>query len=238
MWFCSKDAERQLQPEWMDDAQLDPRCHRQALCGLARINFWSRAAHSLWKPLCDFYDRGKSPIRVLDVACGGGDVVCRLAKAARRTNRHIEFAGCDISDVAVEHARDKARRCGVNGEFFQLDVLGRPLPGGYDVIMSSLFLHHLQSAQAVQLLQKMTASDSKLILISDLLRSPMGWLLARVGTKLLSRSPVVHFDGPRSVEGAFNRQELEDLLERAGLSQASIRKTWPQRFLVVWERQG
>jgi 2-polyprenyl-3-methyl-5-hydroxy-6-metoxy-1,4-benzoquinol methylase len=236
MWFCSKDADRQLQPEWMDDAQLDPRCHRQALHGLARINFWSRAAHSLWKPLSEFYDRGTRPIRVLDVACGGGDVVCRLAKAARRTNRQIEFSGCDISDIAVEHARGRASRVGVKGDFFQLDVLGRLLPGGYDVIMTSLFLHHLQSAQAVELLQKMAGHDTKLILINDLLRSSVGWLLARVGTKLLSRSPVVHFDGPRSVEGAFNRQELEDLLERAGLSKASIRETWPQRFLVVWER--
>ena len=42
-----------------------------------------------------------SPIRVLDVASGGGDVPIALAKRASRAGIHVEIEGCDVSPEAV-----------------------------------------------------------------------------------------------------------------------------------------
>jgi 2-polyprenyl-3-methyl-5-hydroxy-6-metoxy-1,4-benzoquinol methylase len=229
-------AVRYRQPECMDRPDLDANAHRQALRGLARINLWSRAAATLWKPIRDFYDRGGRPLHVLDIACGGADVICRLAHLARRSSRKIQFMGCDISPTAIEHARSTAQRWRIDAQFTQLDVLKEQLLPKFDVIISSLFLHHLDSQQAVDLLQKMAQAKPSLILISDLLRTPLGWLLARLGTKVLSRSPVVHVDGIRSVEGAFNRKEIEQLAAAAGLVNTRITTIWPERFLLIWHR--
>lgn len=234
MRFFPSLAVRHRQPEWMDRPDLDANSHRQALRGLARINLWSRAAATLWKPLRDFCDTCDRPLQVLDIACGGGDVLCRLAHLARHNSCKMQFVGCDISPIAIEHARSNAQRWRIDVQFTQLDVLKEQLFPKFDVIISSLFLHHLDFEQALGLLKKMARAKPSLILISDLLRTRLGWLLARMGTKVLSRSPVVHIDGMRSVEGAFNRKEIEQLAAAAGLVNTHIRTIWPERFLLVW----
>lgn len=227
---------RQLQPEMMDQPDLDANRHRQALRGLARINFWSRSADILWRPLYRLQSKLGRPIRILDLGCGGGDVLERLAKKAQRDNLPMEFTGCDVSPQAVEYALQRACSGNVKLSFFVCDVLHEPLPTGFDAIVSSLFLHHLTNEQALALLRRMADQSEGLILVNDLLRSPLGLLLAHIGTRLLSLSPVVHFDGPRSVEGAFTREEVSDLTNQAGLTGATIVAHWPQRFLLSWSK--
>ena len=65
----------------------------------------------------------------------------------------------------------------------------------------------------------------------------LGYLLALIGTRVLSRSPIVHVDGPRSVRAAFTVFEALQLAEHAGLHGATIGWRWPFRFLMEWRRQ-
>jgi hypothetical protein len=102
--------------------------------------------------------------------------------------------------------------------------------------MCSLFLHHLDEPQAVELLRRMSESARHLVLVNDLIRGRLGYALAWLGTRLLTRSRVVHVDGPLSVEGAFTRAEALELAERAGLHGATIVRRWPCRFLLTWQR--
>ena len=83
--------------------------------------------------------------------------------------------------------------------FFALDVLAESIPEGYDVVTCSLFLHHLDETDAIGLLRKMADSAGRLVLVNDLIRSRMGYVLAWAGCRLLSRSPIVRHDGPVSV---------------------------------------
>jgi len=228
---------RHLQAEMMDQPDLDADQHRRALRGLGRINFWSRSAGILWKPLRDFCREVGRPLRVLDVATGGGDVVCRLALTSRRANLPIQFAGCDVSSVAVDYAKQQAHRAGVEVDFFIADALNDALPAGFDIITSSLFLHHLTEDQAALLLGKMAERANSMILVNDLLRSSLGLVLAHVGTRLLTTSHIVHYDGPRSVKGAFTLGEIHELAARAGLEEVTVVKRWPQRFLLSWQKE-
>jgi hypothetical protein len=121
--------------------------------------------------------------------------------------------------------------------FFVHDALIGELPGGYDAVLCSLFLHHLEADQAVQLLRQMAQAAGRLVLVNDLVRSTAGYLAAYAGTRLLSRSPVVHIDGPRSVEGAFSPAEVRVLAYRAGLRRARVELCWPWRYLLRWDRR-
>jgi SAM-dependent methyltransferase len=224
---------RRREPEVMDQPDLDPHQHRLALRGLQRINALSGSARILWPALRDLARH--SPLRVLDVATGAGDVPLRLWKRARRAGLPIEFAGCDQSPTALDYARRQAEHQQANISFFAWDVLNGPLPAGYDVLTCSLFLHHLEEEQAVDLLRRMRAAARRMVLVNDLRRGADGLLLAYVGTRVLSASPVVHTDGPLSVRAAFTLPEVRDLARRARLDNITLARRWPCRFVLCWK---
>ena len=226
---------RRLQSEIMDQPGLDRQQHVVALRGLERINRLSRSAGTLWPRIRSLARQG-GPVRVLDVASGGGDVPIRLWQLAHDAGLSVQIDGCDRSAEAVAYARRQAERHRAPVGFFQADALEEELPPGYHVLTSSLFLHHLDAAQAVQFLRRMGEAAGRLVLSNDLERSAAGWLAAYLGTRLLSSSPVVHVDGVRSVEGAFTLAEVQNLAEQAGLRGAKVIWRWPFRYLLSWRR--
>ncbi|QDV42125.1 hypothetical protein Enr13x_19680 [Stieleria neptunia] len=229
---------RDRQDEWMDEPDIDSDLHADALRGLSRVNRLSGAARSIWKPIAEVArGRSEGPIRVLDVASGGGDVAIGIKQLADREGLAIDVVGCDISQTAVEFAGENAKRRGVDVTFVQQDVLGHDLPSDFDVVYSSLFLHHLESADVVRLLRSMRTAARHRVVISDLLRSQLGYVLAKWGIRLLTTSRVCHVDGPLSVRAALTMAEAIELASQAGLTPIRIRRKWPERFLMVYDTQ-
>lgn len=228
---------RRRTPELMDDPALERDRHVRALKDLARLNHLSGGARTFWSHL-----RRESvstePLRVLDVACGGGDVVLDLARLSRASGRPLEVDGCDLSPRAVRVASVSARRRCLPSRFFVLDALREPFPSGYDFLISNLFLHHLDEPQAVSLLARMAASARSGILVSDLERTRRGLLLVWVVTRMFCRSLVVRHDGLASVRAAFQKEELRALADRAGLKAFTLTRCWPERILVLWKQNG
>ena len=229
-------AQRCPEAELMDDPALAEAQHVGALRGLERINWWSGSARSLWVALRDTARNAPRPLRVLDLATGAGDVPIRLWQLARRHGVELEIDACDVSARATAHARRRAARAGATVGFFQLDVMVADLPGDYDALTCSLFLHHLTDEHAVALLQRMSAAARRLIAVNDLLRCRTGLLLARLAPRVLTRSAVVHTDAVLSVRAAFTADEAAVLAARAGLRGARIERRWPARYLLTWHR--
>jgi nucleotide-binding universal stress UspA family protein len=230
-------AERRRQPEWMDQPDLDAQHHEHALRGLARINSWSGGGRVFWRRLrvlSDFVSH--RPLRVLDLASGAGDGVIRLWRRAKQAGIALQIDGCDRSPIAIDHARQAARSRNAEVKFFSCDVLRDPLPEDYDVLLNSLFLHHLDEAEARAFLRRAASVARRALLISDLLRSAVGLFLAYAATRILTRSPVVHFDGPVSVRGAFTLAELRSLAGRAGLASATVTRHLPCHMLLSWNK--
>lgn len=220
----------------MDQPGLDPGLHGQALRGLDRINRISGTARYFWPELERLSEKaGRRTVRLLDAACGGGDVAIALSEIAKRRGVPFEIHGCDLSPTALDYARSRADQRGAKVGFFEHDVIENRMPD-YDAIVCSLFLHHLSEKQVVSFLRGLSASASHLVQVSDLLRSPLGYALAVAGCQLLTRSKVVHTDGPRSVAAAFTLAEAIELVEQAGLHGASILRHFPARFHLIWRR--
>jgi 2-polyprenyl-3-methyl-5-hydroxy-6-metoxy-1,4-benzoquinol methylase len=227
---------RVREPELMDDPRIDRHAHVKALRGLTRIYRASRTCAAVWPWVRREACEAETPLRVLDIATGGGDLPVSIARRARREGFAVEIAGCDCSARAVAYARLQAQRAHCDVRFFTVDIHHQPLPTGYDVITSGLFLHHLAEPDAVTLLRRMANAAERAVLVDDLRRSRIGLWLARLATCALSRSPVVHVDGPRSVRAAFTTSEMADLAAQADLQDATIVPHWPERHLLVWRR--
>ena len=158
-----------------------------------------------------------------------------LQRLARRAGVSLQVDGCDVSATAVNLAARYAKKRSPGARFFQLDAIGAALPDDYDAMISNLFLHHLRTADAVLLLTRMSAAAPTLV-VTDLVRGSIGYATALVGTRLLSRSPIVHTDGPRSVCAAFTLEEARLLAARAGLGGARIEPKFPSRWRMDWGR--
>jgi 2-polyprenyl-3-methyl-5-hydroxy-6-metoxy-1,4-benzoquinol methylase len=222
----------------MDQPGLDGETHRRALDGLRTTNSISRTSQAIWRGIMDLkiLPPGR-PLRILDVASGGGDVVIGVAKLAARQNVAIEAHGCDINPTAVEYAQHAAQRAVIAGaKFSQLNALVDPLPNDYDVLMCTLFLHHLSNDDARELLRRMGQAARRCVLVDDLCRNRLGYLYAWAGGRLLTRSHIVHTDGPLSVRAAYTIAEFRQLADEAGLRDVQFRRHWPQRFLMSWKK--
>jgi 2-polyprenyl-3-methyl-5-hydroxy-6-metoxy-1,4-benzoquinol methylase len=228
--------QRDRQPEIMDGHDMMGEEHALALRGLERINAWSGSARILWPALARLAGEGRKEIAILDVATGAGDVPVRLWHKAQRAGLNMILQGIDRSPSAIAYARRQALDQKADVRFLEWDALHGSLPAEYDAVVCSLFLHHLSDDEAVDLLRRMATAARHVVLVNDLERNGRGLLLAYLGTRLLSRSPVVHIDGLRSVRAAFTRTEARALAQRAGLNGAEVSPRWPCRYLLTWRR--
>ncbi len=222
----------------MDDPGLDGSAHRKALSGLARLNRLSLTAATIWSELTRLTSSNRGGmVRVLDLACGGGDITRCLAKLAVQSELSFQFDGCDVSARAVSIAAEAADREKLDCRFFQFDVCDGFLPEGYDYYVSSLFLHHLTENQVVELLHRVSQSVGRGCVLADLDRTTAGLLLAWLIPRLVTFSPVVHGDAVRSVRAAFAFDEMEALAQRAGLNRAQLARRWPCRWVLSWQKE-
>src|SRR5690242_10564356 len=79
--------------------------------------------------------KGLSYDSVLDVGCGPGENYGLLSHGRRLSH----FAGIDISDVALEKARQRIP----SGEFWNLDIQREHLDRAWDLVHCSLIFEHL-----------------------------------------------------------------------------------------------
>jgi len=237
IWGTALDN-RDRQPEVMDQPGLDPREHAKALTGLRRINTISRCSAGLFRPIEALAIKQKTtPLRVLELACGGGDTAIDLALMAKRRGLALDIHACDLNPEAVEIARRNAKARKAEITVFSADALEKPTDHiSFDVVYCTLFAHHLDEIDVIRLLEGMALRSRKLVLVDDLIRSRLGFALAWIGTRLLSRSWVVHTDGPLSVRGALRPDEMMTIAKQAGLEDAQINRSWPERYLLSWAR--
>ena len=231
-------ATRDRRPELMDQPGLGTETHHRALDGLKAANIVSRVSRIIWQGILDagIIPTKTRSLRILDVASGGGDVLIGVSKLAARHGVELQAHGWDISPTAIEHARMAAANAESPCAFDVRNALVEELPADCDIIMSTLFFHHLTNDDACRLLRRMSQAARRCVLIDDLCRNFLGYVYAWTGGRLLTRSQIVHVDGPLSVRAAYTIPEFGRLARDAGIQNVKFRRHWPQRFLMTWVR--
>jgi 2-polyprenyl-3-methyl-5-hydroxy-6-metoxy-1,4-benzoquinol methylase len=225
------------EPEIMDEPDIEKDRLFGALDGIARLNRWSGASGILWPVIRDLArEVAPRPLRVLDLASGGGDLLLGLWRRAARAGISLELVGSDLSPHAVDFAREEAAQAGAPIEYQILNAVTDPLPDGFDLIMSSLFMHHLDPPDVVTVLRRMADAAEHMVLVNDLIRTGPCWLLITLSARALCRSPVNHVDARRSAAAAFTSSEMRLLANQAGLADATITMKIPCRFLLTWRK--
>lgn len=224
--------ERSFAGEWMDEADATQPAFESALRDLGRINRWSLAARPVLAWLDGVLERtGSRALTVLDVGAGGGDLLARVAEWGARRGVAVDLTGLDRSPWAAAFAA----RAGVPARYVTSDLFAHE--EAYDVVICSLFAHHLDDAQAVRFLRWMEARARLGWLVSDLHRHWLPWGFLWGATRALRMDPMVVHDSTRSVERGFVRADWERLAGGAGVA-AKVRWSMPFKWIVTGGKQG
>jgi SAM-dependent methyltransferase len=114
-----------------------------------------------------------APGRALDLGCGQGVYATYLAEQG------YEVVGIDFVPAAVEAARARADRAGVDVDLRVGDVLDHAPAAPYDVVLDSGCLHHLPKAKARAYrtcLDQWLAPGGDFVLVHFAHRPKVGWI--------------------------------------------------------------
>ena len=174
------------------------------------------------------------PLRLLDLGSGAGDNLRMAHQWCQRQGVAVSLTGLDWSSAMLDEAQSRCRNEAF--EWVQADALTYDF-SGYDWVMGSLFCHHLDDAQLLQLVRRVRQAGAGL-LINDLHRHPLAWAGIWTLTRILPASYLVRHDGPLSVRRSFCRADWQRLLQNAGIEQAHVQWRWAFRWLVVMAPPG
>ncbi|HLI03015.1 MAG TPA: methyltransferase domain-containing protein [Terracidiphilus sp.] len=175
-----------------------------------------------------------SPLHILDVGSGGGDMLRRIERWARARNLPVQLTGLDLNPHAARAARESTPAAS-RIEWITGDVFAYIPRRRVDLIISSIFTHHLTDADIVRFLEWMEQTAARGWFINDLWRSRRSWHLFRALAHLMRWHPFVLHDGPVSIRRSFRPEDWRRYLAAAGLSddKAQIFPAWPGRLCVA-----
>ncbi len=189
--------------------------HRPTLAWLARV------ARSL---------PAGAALSVLDVGFGEGDLLRTIHRWGERRGLRLRLSGVDLNPLSTA-AAIAATPAAMAVRFVTGDVFAyRPDPPP-DVVVSSLFTHHLPNPAVVEFLRWMDRVAVRGWFVNDLHRSAVSYH----GFRLLSRAAgwhrFVQHDGRVSIARSFRRAEWQRLIEVARV-RAEVRWRLPFRYCV------
>jgi SAM-dependent methyltransferase len=220
-------AARALAEEQMDAEDLSAAEYAAIIGDLAKANWWTMAA----RPTLSFVKRAtkERPFRLLDVGFGHGDMLRTIARWAEKRGQTCELVGVDLNPRSEPAARAATPPHlpirYVTGDYVEL--AGEP----WDLIVSSLVVHHMTHSQLVAFLRFMDATARMGWLVNDLHRHPVSHFGFPIFATLMRWHRIVKEDGTLSIARSYRPAEWPPILEEAGVS-ARVYRAFPFRLCV------
>ncbi|MGA8088355.1 MAG: methyltransferase domain-containing protein [Terracidiphilus sp.] len=205
---------------------MDAPCSREVmqacLRDLSKVNRWFLG----YRPTLNWLEslalqQFHSPVRILDVGCGYGDTLRRIETWATGKKIHMMLTACDLNpDTMAIAAQATAKTSAI--EWVAADVFSYRNTEPIDVVVSSLFTHHLIESDIVRFLQWMEKHARVGWFINDLSRAQIPYHLFKAFSMLVGLHPFVQHDGPASFARAFVPEDWQNMCAAAGLPMDEI----------------
>lgn len=214
--------------EHLDEATLDPRDLRINLREMAMLNRLPGGVGDSVRAVSGALD-GRADPSVLDIGAGSGDFARRLLRERRAT---VLVADLRPEVLAIAR-RNLANTNGV--KFLRADARALPLTDdAVDVVHASLLLHHLEPRDAVIALREMRRVAREAVVINDLRRGRLAFLMAAAPVLAFTRGRYTRHDGVLSARRAYTLAELDTLAAEAGLRRVARTSAWWPRVTTVY----
>jgi 2-polyprenyl-3-methyl-5-hydroxy-6-metoxy-1,4-benzoquinol methylase len=224
-------SQRSTLLEIMDETDIPREDIRIALREIEAINI-RLGGYGVVTEALEQLDMKDEPIAILDVGCGGGDMLRKIAEWAKKKNIKVQLTGIDLNADIIEFAEE--RSTGYDITYKTLNVFDDALMNERaDVTTASLFCHHFEKEALVQILKRMHTLAKKAVVINDLHRHWFAYYAISVLTYLFAKARLVRYDARLSVARAFTRKDLEETLQAAGITNYTLKWRWAWRWQLI-----
>lgn len=219
------DFSRRADPAELPELMDEP-CSREemgaCLRDLEKVNRWFLG----YRPVLRWLDSLKltsmqEPLHILDVGCGYGDGLRRIEEWADAHRISVRLTGCDLNPdsvaIAAEASPKASRVQWIAADIFTLDERER-----IDIVVSSLFTHHLGETDVVRFLLWMEDHARVGWFINDLSRAAVPYWLFKAFAKIAGLHRFVQHDGPVSFRRAFVAEDWRRMCGAAGLRDRDV----------------
>lgn len=232
-------AQREEADELLDLGQGTQAEMETSLRDLWRINRYLGGVAALTRPLFPRLraaSRDGSPLTVVDIGAGSGEIALLIARWAKRNGIRLNMIALDLTARHLQIAR-RTLPPDSGVQLVQANALCLPFaPGEVDYFISSLFLHHLAPDVLTELLRHCYQLARRGLVMSDVARG----LLPLVGFTLVqpifARSPITRYDGVVSARRAYTPGELTRLCAEAGLPRVQMTHQFPFRMTLAADK--
>jgi 2-polyprenyl-3-methyl-5-hydroxy-6-metoxy-1,4-benzoquinol methylase len=230
----SKFAQRSYEAEIMDDLQHEGEIIDKTLRELEIINrllggnkVTINGVSKLIKSKSD------QIVTIADLGCGGGDILKLVAKWGRKNRIPLKLTGIDANANIVTYAKKntadypeiKYEAVNIFSDEFRKKR--------FDIVLATLFTHHFTDEELINLFKSLVVQAQIGIVINDLHRHWFAHYSIKWLTYFFSKSYMVKTDAPLSVLRAFRKEELESILNKAGITHYTLRWQWAFRWELI-----
>jgi 2-polyprenyl-3-methyl-5-hydroxy-6-metoxy-1,4-benzoquinol methylase len=175
-------------------------------------------------------------LKIIDLGSGGGDMLRKINLWAIKRKLETELVGIDFNSVMTKYATQLSTNYN-NIEFKTLNVFDEKLLlQKSDIVMSTLFCHHFDDDELVQLIIRMNKIATKSVIINDLHRHWFAYYAIKFLTSIFSKTYLVKYDAALSVARSLTRIEWENILSKASITNYRIKWMWAWRWQIVIEK--
>lgn len=172
-------------------------------------------------------------ICVVDLGCGNGHHLIKLARACHQLGIKARFIGFDFNPHLIKWATEASIDY-INIEFITSDVLldEFKIPT-CDVLISSQFLYHFKNDALLKMLDRNKQHVKSAMIISELNRRKIWSILFGFFGRLFRLNPVTINDGCTAISKSWNKKELIYLLKKSQVFRTIIANAFVFRYIII-----
>jgi ubiquinone/menaquinone biosynthesis C-methylase UbiE len=216
--------------ELLDNPDIQAADIERNLYELSIINRKLGGHACTWKGFTQLAKK-ENAVHVCEIGCGGGDNLKTIELKAVYKYPDLSFTGIDINRDCIRVAENTGWKNPT--QFLVSDYKKVHFQSKPSIIFCSLFCHHFNEYELIEMFRWMKENSRSGFFINDLHRHPLAYHSIRLLTLLFSKSYLVKNDAPLSVLRGFRKKELEELLDKAGILNYTIQWRWAFRWLVI-----